>query len=171
MGLPYATVKQVEKIATEIVEKTGGGGSGDSYTKKEVDDLLKRKQDELISGLNIKTINTQSILGDGDIKIAGGDTYSFETLDNVDDPRVDYPIDLDLEDINLLELKPESFFLTDGSGNNKYLFHLVQLVGRSKDIPIYISYNDSSKNLFTLTQEEITGESENYIVTTVIKFL
>lgn len=37
-----------------------------------VEDLLGRKQDKLISGQNIKTINGQSILGGGDIVITSG---------------------------------------------------------------------------------------------------
>lgn len=35
-------------------------------------EALKKKQDELISGKNIKTINNQSILGEGNINIQGG---------------------------------------------------------------------------------------------------
>ena len=39
------------------------------YTKSEVDDLLNNKQDTLVSGTNIKTINGETLLGSGDIKI------------------------------------------------------------------------------------------------------
>ena len=39
------------------------------YTKSEVDDLLNNKQDTLVSGTNIKTINGETILGSGNIKI------------------------------------------------------------------------------------------------------
>lgn len=41
----------------------------DYYTKEETDDLLDDKQDTLVSGSNIKTINNQSILGTGNINI------------------------------------------------------------------------------------------------------
>lgn len=37
---------------------------------KEARDLIDRKQDLLVSGQNIKTINGQSILGSGDIDIS-----------------------------------------------------------------------------------------------------
>lgn len=43
------------------------------YNKTQVDNLLDDKQDKLISGENIKTINSQSILGEGNISIK---TYS-----------------------------------------------------------------------------------------------
>lgn len=42
------------------------------YTKTEVDAALSGKQETLVSGTNIKTINNQSILGDGNITIEQG---------------------------------------------------------------------------------------------------
>lgn len=42
------------------------------YTKQEANSLLDDKQDELVSGNNIKTINNESILGSGNIEIQGG---------------------------------------------------------------------------------------------------
>lgn len=42
------------------------------YTSQEVDSLLNNKQDTLVSGTNIKTINNESILGEGNIDIQGG---------------------------------------------------------------------------------------------------
>lgn len=41
------------------------------YTKEETDALLEEKQETLVSGENIKTINGNSILGAGDIDIVG----------------------------------------------------------------------------------------------------
>lgn len=48
----------------------------DYYTKSETDDLLSDKQDTLESGTNIKTINNQSLLGEGNITIEGGSTVT-----------------------------------------------------------------------------------------------
>lgn len=42
------------------------------YTKSEVDSLLNNKQDTLVSGTNIKTVNGESLLGSGNIKIESG---------------------------------------------------------------------------------------------------
>ena len=44
----------------------------DFYTKKEVDDKVYTKQDVLVSGTNIKTINGKDILGSGDVTIETG---------------------------------------------------------------------------------------------------
>lgn len=53
------------------------------YDKTETDDLLDAKQDALVSGTNIKTINNESILGSGNIDIQGGGaTYTAGT--NID---------------------------------------------------------------------------------------
>lgn len=45
-----------------------------AYTKTETDVELAKKQDTLVSGTNIKTINNQSIVGSGNITIQGGGT-------------------------------------------------------------------------------------------------
>lgn len=42
------------------------------YTESEMDDALDDKQDLLVSGTNIKTINNTSLLGSGNITIGGG---------------------------------------------------------------------------------------------------
>lgn len=42
------------------------------YSKEQTDTKLSSKQDRLVSGTNIKTINNQSLLGAGNINIAGG---------------------------------------------------------------------------------------------------
>ena len=44
----------------------------DFYTKQEVDDKVSTKQDVLVSGTNIKTINGKDILGSGDVTIEAG---------------------------------------------------------------------------------------------------
>ena len=44
----------------------------DTYTKTQTDTLLSAKQDVLVSGTTLKTINNQSLLGSGNISISGG---------------------------------------------------------------------------------------------------
>jgi hypothetical protein len=44
------------------------------YTKTAIDNLLNLKQNNLVSGTNIKTINSESILGSGNIVISSGAT-------------------------------------------------------------------------------------------------
>lgn len=51
---------------------SGKADTSSVYTKSEVDTALNAKQDQLVSGTNIKTINNESILGSGNITIEGG---------------------------------------------------------------------------------------------------
>lgn len=41
-----------------------------------VNEIIDDKQDNLVSGTNIKTINGNSLLGSGDITISGGGSYT-----------------------------------------------------------------------------------------------
>jgi len=49
-----------------------------TYTNEEIDNLLAEKQNTLVSGTNIKTVNNQSILGSGNIEIQGGSSSGNE---------------------------------------------------------------------------------------------
>ena len=58
----------------------GKADTATTYTKTEVDNAItsatSTKQDTLVSGTNIKTINNTSLLGSGNIDIQGGSTYT-----------------------------------------------------------------------------------------------
>lgn len=55
-----------------IISDAEVGDLSNYYTKGETDTLLGGKQPTLVSGTNIKTINNESILGEGNIDIQGG---------------------------------------------------------------------------------------------------
>lgn len=59
-----------------IITDATAGDLSNYYTKQETDNVItaatSTKQDTLISGTNIKTINNESILGEGNIDIQGG---------------------------------------------------------------------------------------------------
>ena len=76
----YYTKTQVDTALAGKVSQT------EFDTKEEVisnalNDLESDKQDVLISGTNIKTINNESILGSGNITISGGGTFTQEQAD------------------------------------------------------------------------------------------
>ena len=51
------------------------------YTEDEIDTLLNAKQNTLVSGSSIKTINNQSVLGSGNISVGGsGGGLSFDDV-------------------------------------------------------------------------------------------
>lgn len=66
------------KINVEVKEFLAG--LDEIYSKLEVDELLERKQDTLVSGTNIKTINGASVLGEGDITVTGEPTEYLKTI-------------------------------------------------------------------------------------------
>lgn len=53
------------------------------YNKNQTNNLLNTKQNTLISGQNIKTINNESLLGEGNIFIQGGGSSDYEDLENL----------------------------------------------------------------------------------------
>ena len=58
---------------TDLIEISESNGVGGYVTKSVTGaNILSSKQDTLISGTNIKTINSNSILGSGDLVITGG---------------------------------------------------------------------------------------------------
>lgn len=56
----------------------------ENYDDTEVKRLINTKQDKLVSGGNIKTINNESILGSGNIDIQSGGSSNHSELDNLD---------------------------------------------------------------------------------------
>ena len=56
-------------IITDDVVEGSTVVSIDAYTKDETNELLNAKQETLVSGTNIKTINGESVLGEGDLVI------------------------------------------------------------------------------------------------------
>ena len=47
------------------------------YSKEQTDRLLEDKQETLISGTNIRTVNGQSLLGSTDLVVSGGSTVTL----------------------------------------------------------------------------------------------
>ena len=81
------------------------------YTKTQTDTLLDNKQDTLVSGTNIKTINNESILGEGNIEIQGGGGEQVQS---------DWT-ELDTEDPAYIKHKPDlSVYATQSQLSNYY---------------------------------------------------
>lgn len=59
-----------------IITDATGGDLSNYYTKGETDTLLEGKQPTLVSGTNLKTINNESLLGEGNINIQGGSSVN-----------------------------------------------------------------------------------------------
>jgi len=60
-----------------------GYGITDAYTEEQVDTLVGAKQDLLVNQVNIKSLNGESLLGAGNITIAGGTGGVAEAVDDL----------------------------------------------------------------------------------------
>lgn len=106
------------------VNKTTGATSMvqqfyNAYTNIKIDELLYQKQDRLVSGTNIKTINGQSVLGSGDLEVGGsGGEWGSITGDIQDQTDLQN----ELQDIReVAEGKTNSFSVdTDTTGNSAF---------------------------------------------------
>ena len=70
----YYTKEEIDNkgYLTEHQDISGKADKATTYTKSEVDTALGGKQETLVSGNNVKTINNESLLGSGNINIQGG---------------------------------------------------------------------------------------------------
>lgn len=60
------------KFVSMLVDDTLSDESDNAIANRAVADALKEKQDALVSGENLKTVNGQSLLGKGNIVVEGG---------------------------------------------------------------------------------------------------
>ena len=68
----YITGVDLSNYATNDDVTSAVSGKADTSAVTAVSSALNNKQDTLVSGTNIKTINNQSLLGNGNITISGG---------------------------------------------------------------------------------------------------
>lgn len=79
---------EITSVRTSIdqtnIELTNAKNTIDAVSSKvdSANSTISTKQDKLVSGTNIKTINGQSVLGEGDITISGGTSESI-VLDDI----------------------------------------------------------------------------------------
>jgi len=91
-GTNIKTVNGESLLGSGDITIEGSGSDVDTsnyVTKDDLQDAVGDKQDKLISGTNVKTINGKSILGSGDITIEGSgsdvDTSNYVTKDDLQD--------------------------------------------------------------------------------------
>lgn len=91
VGTEYNIVGEIEEAdlssalqtkinSTTPVDQTYSATSENAQSGKAVAGALSSKQDKLVSGQNIKTINGQSVLGSGDIPIGGGGSAGVSSI-------------------------------------------------------------------------------------------
>jgi hypothetical protein len=76
--LSYFDVTRIKTILG--ITTLSGNNTGDDATNSQYSGLATSKQDTLVSGTNIKTINSNSILGSGNIVISGSGITAEEAI-------------------------------------------------------------------------------------------
>lgn len=79
INTPVSPIEEADKI-NELVD-----GVNAAAVASDVETALSAKQDALVSGSNIKTINGSSVLGSGDLVIATGDNDNISITKNASD--------------------------------------------------------------------------------------
>ena len=130
------------EISTALESKAD---TATTYTKTETDNAItaatSTKQDTLVSGTNIKTINNQSILGEGNITIeggsgggkaiSGGTNISITTGETADTINCTLP----------MIAQNSSIIINNGSNSASYDNNFSQVFGSGNTINGYGGYN------------------------------
>lgn len=123
----------IQDVSNKVDKIEGKGLSTNDYTTEEKTKLadidMSSKQDKLVSGTNIKTINGNSVLGSGNIEIEGGG----EQGTSVDDITFENGIERDGDTVRLPKTNDVAFAIADSNGNSVFI------VGNEGDIEFKLS--------------------------------
>lgn len=132
----------------EIIDAVSGGGAawgsitGTLSTQTDLQNALDAKQDDLVSGTNIKTIEGQSLLGSGDINLTASDV-GLGNVDNTSD--LNKPISTATQ--TALNSKQNTLTLTTTGTSGA-----ATLIGATLNIPQYSGGGTSGINNFIKPQ-------------------
>ena len=145
------------------------------YTKTQTDTLLDNKQDTLVSGTNIKTINNESILGEGNIEIQGGGGEQVQSdwteLDTEDPAYIKHKPDLSVyatqsqlsnyydkgQTDGLLNNKVDTSTLVEDYYNKNTVNNLLDTKANTSDLNNKQDILVSGSNIKTINNESILG--------------
>ena len=127
---------------------------------EQVYDEFNNKQDKLVSGVNIKTLNGESLLGSGDIEIEGGISVPvFETTAylNLETDRIDNVVFKNTSELNDVTEKKYPIVM----------LNITQIVAhQSGEEPMIF---DVDLNLQFVLESDLKNEDENLFALTYIK--
>lgn len=135
----------------------------DYYTKTQTDSAIANhhdstKQNTLVSGTNIKTINNQSVLGSGNIDIQGGGSSDYSTLTNK--PQINNVTlngNKSLSDLGINIPTKTSDLTNDGDGTNPFLTQHQSLENYSTTTQMNTAISTATNDMATQTWVEGKG--------------
>ncbi|WP_338988714.1 hypothetical protein [Spiroplasma endosymbiont of Seladonia tumulorum] len=154
--------KQSNEIPSDVIK--------DSYLNKnyieKVDDKyivktsqdINTKQDKLVSGTNIKTINGSSLLGSGDISISGGNDWEL-----INYPEANEKLTFKIPDYDLTKYYYKiSISITDYASANKFVTHYFETISQ-KSIFSFLAAN-SYESIIIKQDGSIKNETNNIVI-------
>lgn len=126
----------VSEIQTQVEQSISGKADTSAVTQ-----ALATKQDQLVSGTNIKTINSQSILGEGNIEITSATATEYSAGTNID--IVNHVIS-----VTGITIPDVSNFVTSGEVQTQ----IINSISGKQDTLI------SGTNIKTINNQDILGE-------------
>ena len=127
-----------------------------TYPQKTIDRLLTAKQDTLVSGTSIKTINGNSLLGSGDIAISGGSGASYTAGTGIIIQNDEISVDgeqaqtLDTEDVNELDTETVSELDASSFQTKANLVTTVSSTSTDEEYPSAKLFYDTCGDIETL---------------------
>ena len=139
------------------------GSEGPYYTKSETDTLLNAKQNTLVSGQNIKTINNESLLGEGNINIQSGGTSDYEDLENL--PKVNNVELKGNKSLNDLGIQPAGNYalesdMTEAQNDIDHLSKVSNLFEKITATGTSVTLNDTSDTIMKLNLDTTTSSQD-----------
>ena len=129
------------------------GSEGPYYTKSETDTLLNAKQNTLVSGQNIKTINNESLLGEGNINIQSGGTSDYTDLTNK--PKINNVELNGNKSLNELGIQPVGNYalesdMTEAQNDIDHLSKISNLFGKITGTGTSVTLNNTSDTILKI---------------------
>ena len=149
----------INSSGTTITGVVAPTNNSDAANKQYVDTQVATKQNTLVSGTNIKTINNQSLLGSGDLDIiSGGDTLPVGAIIPYSGSTI--PTNFLLADGSAVSRTTyselfEAIGTTYGAGNGSTTFNLPNLKGK---VPVGRDSSDTSFDVLGETGGEKTHQ-------------
>lgn len=136
-----------------------------NYDDTEVRSLIDDKQDTLVSGTNIKTINNQSILGEGNLNIGGGSggTSDYDELENK--PQINNVTltgNKSLSDLGInIPARPETITIINNSVYAQTLSNGLYLISKTGEINFLMDATDTSSIIAVASKGDIVSIYKN----------
>lgn len=132
-----------------------------SSTKLATDEQVKAKQDTLISGTNIKTINGESLLGRGDLKVSGGSPLVITLTTGTGSSNDPYKVDKSVQDVlNAIDAKSLIYLYNPTTTE---LYPAMYIISDEGNVMVYFAVTWADDNALWAFSLDTNASGELYV--------